>query len=299
MTPCLGFDNVMTNLPGSTGRSIFTRVLRKMNHHRTTELYLVGYPKTGNTWIRYMLGRYMQMLCNLPALPLFDATDSWGRCEKFCAGPAMQFTHHPLVWRNQQASDLTYENVVRPYSDKRVVLLVRHPLDTLVSHWMQRKYQTKENYSCSLSEFLRDMDWGIEKYFRFYSLWFKHKSDVKDFLLVRYEDTSSNAHQALSRLLEFLAVPARDELLTQTVADSNFESMRNVELTGVVPKYRSSGLKIFATGDMNNPDSFHVRRGKVGGFRDYLEPREISQLSDHINRNLPEFFGYSTSGSGI
>ena len=68
----------------STGRSLLNQALRKLNHHRTTELYFVGYPKTGNTWVRYMLGQYVQLTCELPELPLFDATDRLGRCESFC-----------------------------------------------------------------------------------------------------------------------------------------------------------------------------------------------------------------------
>ena len=108
------------------GGAVVARILRKLNHHRTTELYFIGYPKAGSTWVRYMLGRYVQLLCRLPDIPLFDATDRWGRCESFCAGPAMQFTHRPLLWHAQRASDLDYRRVVRPFEDKRVVLQCRH-----------------------------------------------------------------------------------------------------------------------------------------------------------------------------
>ena len=139
------------------------RILRKLNHHRTTELYFVGYPKTGNTWLRYMLGRYIQLLCSLPDLPLFDATDRMGRCESFCVGSAMQFTHRPLLWHEQRAIDLNYQNVIQPFHGKRVVLLIRHPLDTLVSHWMQRKHRGNENYTGDLMKFLEDPVWGIRE----------------------------------------------------------------------------------------------------------------------------------------
>ncbi len=32
----------------------------------------VGYPKTGNTWTRVMLGRYVQKAYDLKEMPLFD-----------------------------------------------------------------------------------------------------------------------------------------------------------------------------------------------------------------------------------
>ena len=140
--------------------SLLTRVLRKVNHHRTTELYFVGYPKTGNTWMVYMLGRYVQLLCDLPELPLFDMVDQLGRCQQLCVGPRMRFTHRPLLWHHQRASDLNYGNVIKPFDDKRVVLLVRHPLDTLVSLWMSRQHVW--NYTGDLVEFLEDPVWGTE-----------------------------------------------------------------------------------------------------------------------------------------
>lgn len=286
----LGFDCGM-NSALAVSRS-FTRILRKLNHHRTTELYFVGYPKTGNTWIRYMLGRYIQLHCNLSDLPLFDATDVWGNCETFCVGPAMQFTHRPLIWHNQQASDLTYRNVIRPYSEKRVVLLVRHPLDTLVSHWMQRLFRTEENYTGRLTEFLDDPVWGIEKYFRFYTLWFDHRHDVKDFLLVRYEDMRARPQQVFTQLLEYLAIPQKEETIRSAVSDADFDSMKRVETAGEGPTYRSSGNSIFASGDPSNPDAFHVRRGVVGGYVDYLDSAEFRKFLSLIDERLPASLGY-------
>jgi hypothetical protein len=275
-------------------RSVLTRVLRKLNKHRTTELYFVGYPKTGNTWLRYMLGRYVQLVCRLPDPPLFDATDRMGRCESFCVGPAMQFTHRPLLWHDQRAADLDFEKVIRPFQDKRVVLLIRHPLDTLVSLWMQRKHRGNEKYGGSLQELLENPVWGLEKFFRFYTLWFQHSDGVKDFLPVRYEDMRADPHSIFAELLNFLAIPRNDDELRQAVADADFESMKKVELSGGGPRYRSSGDSIFASGDTNNADAFHVRRGQVGGFSDYLLPEDAERLLDLIDRRLPDFYGYST-----
>jgi hypothetical protein len=271
------------------------RVLRKLNHHRTTELYFVGYPKTGNTWIRYMLGRYVQLICNLPEIPLFDATDRLGNCERFCVGPAMQFTHRPLRWHDQEAAALHYENVIHPFRKKRVVLLVRHPLDTLVSHWMQRKHRGKENYSEGLLEFLDDPVWGIEKFLQFYCLWFQNRENVSSFFLLRYEEMRTKPQLTFTRLLENLNIFRQEEKILQAINDASFDNMKKVELEAAGPKYRSSGLDIFATGDRNNPESLHVRRGKVGGYHDYLEEPDVRRLTDKISEHLPHFFGYSTS----
>jgi hypothetical protein len=284
----------MNGAASSTGQSVLTRALGKLNHHRTTELYFVGYPKTGNTWVRYMLGRYVQLLCDLPDLPMFDATDRIGRCERFCVGPAMQFTHRPLLWDRQRTGDLDYENVIRPFRDKRIVLLVRHPLDVLVSLWMQRQYRGVERRAGTLVDLLEDPVWGLEKLLRFYALWDLHRGDVRDFLLMRYEDLRADPHGAFAGLLTFLDIPRQEHQLHQAVADAAFDSMRKLELSGGGPRYRSSGRSIFASGDINNADALHVRRGQVGGFRDYLDQQDADRLLARIDRHLPGSFGYST-----
>jgi len=157
---------------------------------------------------------------------------------------------------------------------------------------MQRKYQRVKGYDGALLEFLDDQVWGLEKYFRFYSLWFQNREHVRDFLLLRYEDLHAEPQKVFARLLDHLNIPLHEGRLVKAVTDANFESMKRIELAGAAPRYRSSGLKIFATGNRDNPDAFHVRRGKVDGFRDYLEAADIRRLMDVINQRLPPFFGY-------
>jgi len=273
--------------------TLVSRVLRKLNLHRTTELYFIGYPKTGNTWLRYMLGRYVQLLCDLPEAPLFDASDAWGRCESYCVGPAMQFTHRPLLWDTQRADDLTVDNVIRPFERKRVVLLVRHPLDAIVSFWMQRRHRVKGGYDASLTHMLEDPVLGIEKFFRFYTLWDQNRSRPRGLMVIRYEDMRADPRAVFRELLGYLGIPVDEAAFERAVTDSDFESMKQVELAGNAPRYRSSGNSIFASGDINNADALHVRRGKVGGYRDYMSVDEARRFSELIAARLPSTFNYA------
>ncbi len=240
-----------------------------------------------------MLGRYVQLLCGLTDHPLFDATDGLGRCACYCVGPAMQFTHRPLLWDKQKAVDLRYDNVIKPFMHKRVVLLVRHPLDALVSLWMQRLHRVKHNYSGTLMELIDDPVWGIEKLFRFYALWSQSRYHVREFFLLRYEDMREDAVSVFAELLQFVGIPLQEAQLHQAVMDADFESMKKVELSGNAPTYPSSGYNIFAHGDKNNLEALHVRRGKVGGFRDYLDKDDAKRLQNLVDQRLSDFFGYS------
>jgi alcohol sulfotransferase len=45
-------------------------------------------------------------------------------------------------------------------------------------------------------------------------------------------------------------------------------------------------------GDKNNPDSYKVRRAKVGGYRDYFDDDQVQQIDSYIRANLDPVFGY-------
>lgn len=100
----------------------------------------VGYPKVGNTWLRITLGRYLQTVYGLTEMPLMDSAEFPDLASAGCKTIG-EFTHSPLEWTSQCESDLTYESVVLPFHGQRVVLLVRHPLDVLVSQYMQERFR--------------------------------------------------------------------------------------------------------------------------------------------------------------
>jgi alcohol sulfotransferase len=50
-------------------------------------------------------------------------------------------------------------------------------------------------------------------------------------------------------------------------------------------------------GDVGNPDSYKVRRAKVGGFRDYFSDEQVQQIESYIRANLNPIFGYAETPS--
>ncbi len=271
----------------------FKSCLIRLNGHRTTEVYFIGYPKTGNTWSRFVLGKYLQLKCNLPCMPLFDSYDFLGRCKKHCLGPSMHFTHSPLVWANQSAADLGFHNVIKPFLSKKVVLIIRDPLDTLVSLWFDEKYRQKDRYNIeNLADFIDNPDFSLEKLSRFYKLWHESFHKVRGFHLLRYEAMKEDAVGQLKDLLRFLEIDLDEAILEEAVMASSFEKMQHMEKSGEDLK-NSSGYYVFGSGDRKDVRSYKVRRGKVGGYVDYLTPEEISRLFSRIARaEVAWFSGY-------
>jgi alcohol sulfotransferase len=44
--------------------------------------------------------------------------------------------------------------------------------------------------------------------------------------------------------------------------------------------------------DRGNPDSYKVRRAKVGGYRDYFDDDQLAQIDTMVQASLSPVFGY-------
>jgi hypothetical protein len=69
----------------------------------------------------------------------------------------------------------------------------------------------------------------------------------------------------LSKIVEFIGTPGTAEQLQAAVDFASVENMRSMELKRT---FWLSGSRMVAK-DKDNPNSFKVRKAKVGGYRDY------------------------------
>lgn len=275
-------------------RNPLTRLLRPAEGDSPEATFAaVGYPKVGNTWLRVTLGKYLQLTYGLAELPLLDRGDFPALRAARCHAVG-EFTHAPLEWTVQTAADLSVENVVAPFREQKVILLVRHPLDTLVSLYMQQRYRARGNrYTGDIESFLRDPIFGLDKLIQFHRIWADSCAQISAFQLWRYEDTRRDPAASFRKVIEFLGLPVHMENIAASIEFASFDSMRSMELSGATPRYKSSGFGIFATGDQSNPDALHVRKGAVGGYRDELAPSLTYKLEQVLTSRMPAMFGYS------
>ena len=94
--------------------------------------------------------------------------------------------------------------------------------------------------------------------------------------------------EALRRALAFLGTPGSDEQIRAAAAYASYDNMKKLEQDQV---FRSSGTRL-APGDQANPQSYKVRRAKVGGFRDYFTAAQVAELEDLVRTRLSPTFGY-------
>ncbi|NJO56377.1 MAG: sulfotransferase domain-containing protein [Rhodospirillales bacterium] len=121
--------------------------------------------------------------------------------------------------------------------------------------------------------------------------WARSSSRIKHLLVVRYEDMKENTEGTLARIVEFVGLPATAADVRQAVEFASVENMRALETKRV---FWLSGSRMTA-GDRNNPNSFKVRKAKVGGYQDEFTPAQLREIDSLIEQRLIPTFRYERS----
>jgi len=117
--------------------------------------------------------------------------------------------------------------------------------------------------------------------------WLDEFSGRENFTLMRYESLRASPAEHFRDLLALLGESAPEMPIFHEALDfSRFENMQKLEAAGAFDS------KILLPGDVRDPESFKVRRGKVGGYREYLSIEDQGYALNAL-RELDVQFGYN------
>jgi hypothetical protein len=271
-------------LRSTTIRDGVTRAKEAYRHYRT-DCYIISYPKCGRTWLRIMLAKALALHFDDPRETVWDPREVIEAAHK--KGPYIQFTHDGVDYP-PTGETKDPEKKYHRYKRKRVIFLIRDPRDVLVSYYFQRTRREGETHT--LSDFLRHPWWGAARLMTYMRGWYEHRHIPLDFLLVRYEEFHRDAAEELRRILAFVDLgTVSDKLIESSVDYASFASMRKMSVNELVENLR------LAPTDPQDPESFKVRKGKVGGYTEYLSPADTEYVEEIMGRDLPSVFGYTIS----
>lgn len=260
-------------------------------HLRRADYVVVSYGKSGRTWLRVMLSRFYQIRFGLPQRILLHFDNLHRRNS---AIPVVHITHDNYL-RDHIGSGAAKTG----YLGKPVVLLARHPADTAVSLYFQWRYRMAKGKKrlnayppygsdISVADFVMHHPAGMKGVVTFLNEWAAALPQFDRALLVRYEDMRAAPVAELQRILEFMGAAPSAAEVEQAVAFASFENMRKLEERRT---FWLSGSMMVAK-DKGNPDSYKVRRAKVGGFRDYFDDDQVREIEAYIVEHLDPVFGY-------
>jgi hypothetical protein len=252
---------------------------------------IVSFGKSGRTWLRVLLSRFYQVKHGLSERHLIGFDNLHKRN---AAIPRLFFTHDNYL------KDYTgHADNKQDYYAKKVILLARNPLDTTVSQFFQWKFRMRpgkkslndypgHGADMELFPFMKDRAAGLPKVIDWLNLWAAEAPKCRDFLLVRYEDMRADTAGTLQRIVDFIGTPGTAEQIRAAVDFASVENMRNMELKRT---FWLSGSRMVAK-DKDNPDSYKVRKAKVGGYRDYFDDAQARELEAMVERELAPFYSF-------
>lgn len=235
------------------------KCIQRVQYLKRTYVYggyvFVSFPKSGRTWVRLMLE-------DLGVSLKYDHAGSRH------AGGALHMDDlpDPVGWKG-----------------RKIIFMHRCPRDTVVSGYHQARHRTGQPYEGSLSDFIRDPHHGIGKVVKFNNLWLSRLKDFPEssYIVVTYEDMKAGTRGQMEKILRFVNKNISPARLEKTIADAEFSKMQKREKSGgLMKKYGAA----FAPADNAGPSGLKARKGKVGGYREEMQPEDILYCEDVLKR---------------
>ncbi len=280
-------------LPENRQKSVerWLRGREEFSKTRKADRILMSYGKSGRTWLRVMMSRFYQTAYAIPADRMFEF-DNFKRLDPRI--PSIYFTHGNYL-RNYTGRWVDKAD----FYDKRVLMLVRDPRDIAVSQYFQWKHRMlprkkmlndypRHGTDISVFDFVMHREAGLPIILDFMEMWQRELPKVAESAVVRYEEMRAEPHRELKRILAFYGTPGSDERIADAVAYAAYENMKRLETGGA---YAGHGQRL-VPGTRGNPDSFKVRRAKVGGYRDYFDDEQAAAIDALMAARQGPLFGY-------
>ena len=220
------------------------------------DILLCSHPRSGGRWLRYLLAHYLAAHHRL-GVDVTPGTVFSVVPDHVQEGPR----GYPAYGFNGRRGLPLAAVCHQPYSwelhrGTPLVFLARNAYDVVVSAYVYYT-QEKPEYAGSMRDFIRHPRLGLGAWMQYMNRWAPPLLTHRDCMLLSYGELDADPAAALGRALEFLSHPADPALVRAAVQSAS-------ELRG-------------ARG---------IRTGQEGNFWDHLQPDEIFDIQEQVDRGL-------------
>lgn len=228
---------------------------------RSDDVFIVSYPKSGNTWLRFLIGNLA-----FPQQPV-----TFANVETLV--PSIYVNNHRQLDELPPPRIVKSHEIFTPWYG-RVIYAARDPRDVCVSYYhYQIKYrELPEGYPLDefLPQFVRgEIDWQYGAWGDHVMSWLAMRGDSSNFMLLRYEDLLMNTRYELARVARFLRIPASPQRLERAIELSSAPRMRQLE---------HAQSHLWVSTRKSRQDLPFVRSARSGEWKETLSPRWIYQI---------------------
>lgn len=240
---------------------------------RADDVFLVSFPKSGNTWLRFILGYYYY-----PETCSFNTIDA--------LLPDIHYNPDAISGMSERRfikSHFPYSKLHQTEKYSKVVYVVRDGRDVMVSYYFYLKRGGVFSEDISFEDALVIMEQAT--LFE-YSNWSMHveswlTSGHSDLHLIRYEDLLDDPLGVAMGLFEFIGDPADPGKLQEALAQSDFKSLREKE----------EKMNDFWRGKPADPSIRFIRKGRKRDWENHFSEQQARQFYER-NKKLYTRLGY-------
>ena len=273
-------------------------------------VWLVSYPKSGNTWFRMFLANYLKngsepvSLKEIESTPLassaIDFEEVIGLNPFELTADEVDF-YRPDFYRilseeAKKTGEVSYKKTHDAYTlnatgeplfpeetSRGAVYFVRNPLDVCVSYANHGAGQVQRMVGFLLNE---ESYVAGKRSGQLRQKLLSWKSHVKSWIgqslipvhAVRYEDMQQKPTEIFGSIITFLNLEYSEERLAKAIVFSDFKLLQQMEKE-----------KGFAEKSQRSKNFFW--KGKIGNYRDYLSEEQIQRIVEY-NYETMKLFGY-------
>lgn len=190
------------------------------------DVFLVSYPKSGNTWIRFLISNLLYPDQNIT----FSSIQNIIPDIYLSSDRELLQRPRPRILKSHEYFDPRY---------KKVIFIVRDPRDlTVSSYFHSLKYgliteetsleQFSEGFLSSRYHFIGESN-PLGSWSENTGSWLGAKKDDLNFLLLRYEDFQSDLTTQLKKIADFMSFDCSELEINNAIKNSSIKRMRELE----------------------------------------------------------------------
>ena len=226
-----------------------------MNAVRSSDTFIVSYPKSGNTWVRFLLANAMRP----ERVATFHDLDSFvpdlHKCRArvdHSASPRFIKTHHAYCGKYP-----------------RFIYICRDGRDVMVSFY----HFERDRFKGSFSEFIRSRNTHVFGQWH----WHEHvsaalieaKARPRNVLFIRFEDFLAKPLQVSSRIIKFCSIDVSESVIEEVSDRCLFHRLQEIEKT-----YGGSDVDLF------------MRKGSSNQWIEYFSNDDIEYFHEQAGETL-------------
>lgn len=240
--------------------------------------FLISYPKSGRTWLQRII---VETIINESKLigPIKDIYDLNQHVSNF---PRIVATHRGSCWE-ENLNVLNADEIKRlddsQFLLKKTVFMCRDPRDVLVSQLFHLKYRTGIKQILKKDVIESELI-GLKKQVAFINKWYKyHNTNSDNVFLLTYEKLHVSTFESVKSIMAFWNIHVSDHSIKIGIANASFQKMRSKEGRKTMTPWNY-------TPNTANQNSYHARKGEIGGYKNFFNNDELEQISNFLLEHL-------------